>query len=110
MTRADWLLAVIVAACLPLLYHWLWQPAGPARWVEIQSGDAPSLRSLKGARLAGQGPRGETATVRVKGFPTFGGKPSDARFGRTGRVDVHVTPDGGSEPVGLQWEMGLAGG
>lgn len=78
--------------------------------LRLQSGDAPSLRSLKGARLAGQGPRGETATVRVKGFPTFGGKPSDARFGRTGRVDVHVTPDGGSEPVGLQWEMGLAGG
>lgn len=77
--------------------------------LRLQSGAAPSLRSLKGARLAGQGPRGESATVRVKGFPTFGGKPSESRFSRTGRVDVHVTADGAGEPVGLQWELGLAG-
>lgn len=79
--------------------------------LRLQSGETPSIRSLKGARLAGRGPRGETALVRVKGFPTFGGKPSDTRFERTGRVDVHVTPEEGSpEPVGLLWEMGLAQG
>ena len=77
--------------------------------LRLQSGEAPSIRSLKGARLAARGPRGETATVRVKGFPTFGGKPADGRFGRTGRVDVHVTPEEGSiEPVGLRWELGIA--
>jgi type II secretory pathway component PulM len=27
MTRADWLLIVAVAACLPLLYAHFWQPA-----------------------------------------------------------------------------------
>jgi hypothetical protein len=77
--------------------------------LRLQSGEAPSIRSLKGARLSGKGPRGEGTTVRVKGFPTFGGKPSDARFGRTGRVDVHVTPENGGDPVGLRWEMSLAG-
>lgn len=79
--------------------------------LRLQSGETPSIRSLKGAKLAGRGPRGETAMVRVKGFPTFGGKPSDARFSRTGRVDVHVTPEEGSPaPVGLQWEVGVAAG
>lgn len=76
--------------------------------LRLQSGDAPPLRSLKGARLAGQGPRGEVAMVRVRGFPTFGGKPSDARLRRTGRVDVHVTPEDGGNPIGLQWELGLS--
>jgi len=76
--------------------------------LRLQSGEAPSIRSLKGVRLAARGPRGETASVRVKGFPTFGGKPSDTRFGRTGRVDVLVTPEEGSpQPVGLQWEVGF---
>jgi len=77
--------------------------------LRLQSGEAPSIRSLKGAKLAGRGPRGESATVRVKGFPMFGGRASDARFGRTGRVDVHVTEEGAGDPVGLQWEMALGG-
>jgi hypothetical protein len=34
----------------------------------------------------------------------FGGKPSNERFARTGRVDVHVEElEGG--PIGLQWEV-----
>ncbi|MDT8341931.1 MAG: hypothetical protein RQ751_10500, partial [Longimicrobiales bacterium] len=78
--------------------------------LRLQAGEAPSIRSLRGARLSGRGPRGETATVRVQGFPTFGGKPSDARLGRTGRVDVHVEVEGNPEvPVGLQWELTPAG-
>lgn len=79
--------------------------------LRLQSGESPSLRALKGARLEGLGPRGQKAAVRVKGFPTFGGKPSDARFGRTGRVDVHVVPETGSDvAVGLQWEVGITAG
>lgn len=79
--------------------------------LRLQSGEAPSLRSLKGARLAARSPRGQnTAEVRVKGFVLFGGRPSDARLTRTGRVDVHVHPDGGNaERVGLKWEVGIAG-
>ena len=41
MTRADWLLLLIVLGCLPLLYARLWQPAGPAIWLEVQAGDGP---------------------------------------------------------------------
>jgi hypothetical protein len=78
--------------------------------LRLESGEAPSIRAIKGARLTGRGPEGESATVRVKGFPTFGGKPSDARFGRTGRVDVHVTAEDGGAPVGLRWEMAFAAG
>jgi len=42
MTRADWLLIVVVAGCLPLLYARFWQPAGPANWLEVQTGDGPA--------------------------------------------------------------------
>lgn len=77
--------------------------------LRLQSGEAPPLRSLKGASLEAEGPDGNRAKVTVKGFPVFGGRPSDARFARTGRVDVHVTPDdGAAPPVGLRWEVAFA--
>ena len=41
MTRADWLLIVVVAGCLPLLYAHFWLPAGPANWLDVQAGDGP---------------------------------------------------------------------
>ena len=41
MTRADWLLLVIVLSCLPLLYARLWHSGGPANWLEVQTGDGP---------------------------------------------------------------------
>lgn len=78
--------------------------------LRLQSGDTPSIRSLKGARLTALGPEGGRASLRVTGFPVFGGKPSDARLDRTGRVDVTVEPlDAGSSQVGLQWEVALDG-
>lgn len=78
--------------------------------LRLQSGDAPPIRSLKGARLTALGPDGGRASLQVTGFPVFGGKPSDARFDRTGRVDVTVEPLGaGDSPVGLQWEVALEG-
>lgn len=78
--------------------------------LRLQSGEAPPLRAMKGARLAARSPRGgNTADVKVKGFALFGGRPSDARLSRTGRVDVHVQPEPGSQhPVGLKWEVGIA--
>lgn len=78
--------------------------------LRLQSGETPSLRSLKGAHLEATGPEGQTARVKVTGFALFGGKPREDRFRRTGRVDVHVKPDApGTDPVGLRWEVGIAG-
>ena len=78
--------------------------------LRLQSGEAPSVRSLKGARLTALGPDGGRASLRVTGFPLFGGRPSDSRLGRTGRVDVAVEPVGaGASPVGLQWEVAVEG-
>jgi hypothetical protein len=78
--------------------------------LRLQSGEAPPLRAIKGARLTAHDPRGSaSATLKVTGFALFGGKPSDARLSRTGRLDVHVTAEPGtSTPVGLRWEVGIA--
>jgi hypothetical protein len=44
---------------------------------------------------------------RVDGFAVFGGRPSDGRLSRTGRVDVHVVEEeaGVAPPVSLRWEV-----
>ena len=73
--------------------------------LRLQSGEAPSIRALKGARLTATPPGGGPATtVLVNGFAVFGGKPSNERLARTGRVDVHVEEVSGA-PVGLRWEI-----
>ena len=46
---------------------------------------------------------GETTEFTIENFAAFGGKPSDARLARTGRIDVHVSEDEGSRPIGLTW-------
>lgn len=78
--------------------------------LRLEAGDAPSIKSLKGARLKAVSPDGTERFVRVEGFPLFGGRPSDERLRRTGRVDVHVqAEDGAAEPpVGLQWAVTAA--
>jgi hypothetical protein len=76
--------------------------------LRLQGGEAPSVKSLKGARLKAVSPDGEVErTVRVDGFATFGGRPSDERLARTGRVDVHVSDEDGTDgaPVSLRWEV-----
>lgn len=74
--------------------------------LRLESGAAPSVRSLKGARMKAVSPDGEEeSTVRVDGFAVFGGRPSDERLARTGRVDVHVTQEDGDVPVGLRWRV-----
>jgi hypothetical protein len=86
MTRADWLLVVIVAGCLPVLYHWLWQPAGPARWVEIQSGDAPSrvVTLSPDRQFEAPGPLGESRIETRDGQARFVSSPC------TGKVCIHT--------------------
>jgi hypothetical protein len=73
--------------------------------LRLQAGDAPSIRTLRGARLRATGPDGRACTARVTGFALFGGKPSDKRLARTGRVDVQVEEEEGEGgPIGLRWE------
>ena len=51
-------------------------------------------------------PAGAEKTFRVAGFALIGGKPSDARFARTGRIDVHIEDvDGEGPPIDLRWEV-----
>jgi hypothetical protein len=73
--------------------------------LRLQSGEAPSIGTLKGAELLATSPDGLQCRVRVSGFAVFGGKPSNGRLMRTGRVDVQIEEldDGG--PVGLRWEV-----
>lgn len=75
--------------------------------LQLQKGDAPSIRQLKKARLRALSPEGETRIVEVEGFAAFGGKPSDARLARTGRADLHVyAVDDEIEPaIGLRWTV-----
>jgi hypothetical protein len=76
--------------------------------LRLQSGDPPSIKSLKGARMRATSPDGTGERFfRVEGFAVFGGRPSDERLARTGRVDVHVTPEdsGGNIPIELRWEV-----
>jgi len=74
--------------------------------LRLDDGDRPSIRNLKGARLHAVSPDGASeATVRVEGFALFGGRPSDQRLARTGRIDVHVTQLSGSGPVKAHWEV-----
>jgi hypothetical protein len=81
--------------------------AGRILRLRLESGDAPSIRSLKGARIKAVSPEGEERFARVDGFPLFGGRPSDDRLRRTGRVDVQVTLEGDTHepPIGLRWEV-----
>lgn len=75
--------------------------------LRLQGGEPPSVRSLKGSRMKAVSPDGEAErTFRIDGFALFGGRPSDARLARTGRLDVHVTDESdGTRPVGLGWEV-----
>jgi hypothetical protein len=82
--------------------------AGRILRLRLESGSAPSVRSLKGARLRAISPDGDERFVRVNGFPLFGGKPSDARLEKTGRIDVHVTAEGDGPPVGMRWAVSAA--
>jgi hypothetical protein len=76
--------------------------------LRLQSGEAPSIKTLKGARMKAVSPDGaEERFFRVDGFAVFGGRPSDERLARTGRVDVHVLEEGEPRdpPISLRWEV-----
>ena len=73
--------------------------------LRLQSGEAPTVASLKGSEMLATSPDGRQCRIRVDGFAVFGGKPSDDRLMRTGRVDVHVEELDDEGPVGLRWEV-----
>jgi len=74
--------------------------------LRLQSGETPTVRELRGARMRAESPDGErTADFTIENFAAFGGRPSDDRLARTGRVDVHVTQDEGTDPIGLTWRV-----
>jgi len=73
--------------------------------LRLHSGEAPTISDLKGSELVATSPDGRRCRVRVDGFAVFGGKPSNDRLMRTGRVDVHVTELDENGPVGLRWEV-----
>ncbi len=72
--------------------------------LRLQGGTPPSVRDIKGARLEATSPDGARRMVTVEGFAVFGGKPSDKRLARTGRIDVHVAEeDSNAPPVAVRW-------
>ncbi len=73
--------------------------------LRLQSGEAPSIWSLRGSEMRAVSPDGDECLLRVTGFAIFGGKPSNDRFMRTGLVDVHVDEIGEGGPVSLRWEV-----
>ena len=76
--------------------------------LRLQSGEAPSVKALKGARMRAVSPDGGTERYfTVDGFAVFGGRPSDKRLARSGRVDVHVFDEEatGKPPIALRWEV-----
>jgi len=79
--------------------------AGRILRIRLTGGGTPSLREMKGARLQARGPDGTEVSVKVQAFSTIGGKPSEARFKRTGRLDLVVTQEPGEPPVGLRWSL-----
>ncbi|RMH22786.1 MAG: hypothetical protein D6701_01015 [Gemmatimonadetes bacterium] len=77
--------------------------------LRLTAGDAPGVRRLRGAELELVSPAGDARVKAcVDAFAVFGGKPSDERLARTGRVDVHVVPrEGDAGAVSAGWEARL---
>jgi hypothetical protein len=76
--------------------------------LRLIEGKAPSIKSLKGARLLASSPDGRLERwVNVQRFALFGGRKPEKRLTRDGRVDVQVEEEGGDEGsrVGLQWTV-----
>lgn len=75
--------------------------------LRLQGGQPPSLKELKGAVLEARSPEGATERLKVTGFFLPGGKPSDARLNRTGRIDLMVElEEGEGRPdVDSRWEV-----
>lgn len=58
--------------------------------------------------MVARSPEGDECRIRVAGFAVFGGKPSNDRLARTGRVDLHIDEMDEGGPIGLRWEISPA--
>ncbi len=74
--------------------------------LRLGKGAPPSLRELKGGPVTATSPTGDSGKLTVSGFSAAGGKPSDRRLARTGRIDVHVTGESAG-PADVGWEVAL---
>jgi hypothetical protein len=74
--------------------------------LRLKEGEPPTIRQLRGARLVARSPGGVEERLKSLGFAVFGGRPTDARLSRTGRVDLVVDGEDGAHPrVSVQWEV-----
>jgi hypothetical protein len=75
--------------------------------LRLQGGQPPAVRDLKGAVLQATSPEGEVETLRVTDFFLAGGRPSESRLSRTGRIDLIVEVENGTgQPkVSSRWEV-----
>jgi hypothetical protein len=75
--------------------------------LRLQGGQPPAVRDLKGAVLQARSPGKQEEVLRVMGFFLPGGTPSDARFSRTGRIDLMVELEAGDArpEVSSRWEV-----
>jgi len=65
--------------------------------LRLGRGQALTVKELKGSAMLATSPAGSETRIRVGGFALFGGKPSNARLVRTGRVDIHVRDEGAKQ-------------
>jgi hypothetical protein len=77
--------------------------------LRVAEGETPTVKDLKGARLIAKSPGGDRVSLKVNSFSHIGGKPSDSRLQRTGRVDLVVEPEGkGDLPVARLWDVTIS--
>ena len=63
-----------------------------------------SLGELRGGTLVATAGNGTEIPLRPKGFAVFGGKLTDTRLARTGRVDIHASDERVDE-VEVGWQV-----
>jgi hypothetical protein len=75
--------------------------------IRLQEGKPKPLRQIRGGRFLAKSPEGLEEVVTVRAFAMIGGRPSDSRFERTGRLDLIVTlEENGDRPsVSTTWEI-----
>lgn len=74
--------------------------------LRLQSGETPTIRELRGARMQAQSPDGAlTCTCEIENFALFGGRSPDERLARTGRVDVHIAGGEEVDQITLTWRL-----
>ena len=72
--------------------------------LRLRKGEALSLGELKGGTLVATAGNGTEIPLRPKGFAVFGGKLTDTRLARTGRVDIHASDERVDE-VEVGWQV-----